>query len=135
MIDLKRLHKVHNNYPNTYRREGKSTYCFDSLLRCAQTGYYKSLCYVTNTYEASEYSLNDFMEFLYNAGEKYTVSSDGVVELYDTEITFLGKDSTRKDGFDGYIEDYFAEEKITPQYKLDEIEDWSRRQLTRSVYR
>ncbi len=107
-IDIKRLHKVHNRYPHTFRGRGKSTYCFDSLLRCAQTGYYKNLCYLTNTYKASEYALNDFMEFLEECNERYTVDSDGVVELYDTEITFRGRPHGELN-FDGYVRDYFGE--------------------------
>lgn len=105
-IDIKRLHKVHYNYPNTYRREGKSTYCYDSLLRCAQTGAYKHLCYVTNTYQAAEYSFNGFGEFLDSEGEMYNISNKGVIALRDTKITFVGKNDRTK-GFDGYIEDYY----------------------------
>lgn len=105
-IDIKRLHKVHYSYPNTYRREGKSTYCYDSLLRCAQTGAYKHLCYVTNTIKASEYSLNDFMEFLDGERENYKVDSKGIVTLYETEIIFTGKIGI-SEKFDGYIEDYY----------------------------
>jgi hypothetical protein len=120
---IKKLHVVHKYYPNVPRRFGKSTYCYDSLLRCAQTGAYKNLCYVTNTYKASEDSLNDFMEFLDDCGERYTVSSKGVIMLLDCIITFCGKDFKDR-GFDGFIEDYFEDDLS----ELGIISDWCKKQ-------
>ena len=125
-IDIKRLHKVHYSYPNTYRREGKSTYCYDSLLRCAQTGYYKNLCYLTNTYKASESSLNDFMEFLDNEKEEYKVDCKGLVTLYNTEINFLGR-LVRKEGFDGFIEDFY-EDVLYDLTELGLKDNWCKKQ-------
>lgn len=65
MINIKRLHEVHNYYPNVPRRLGKTTYCFDSLLRALQTGYYKKLCYVTNTSQDLLSKFRDFKYYLY----------------------------------------------------------------------
>jgi hypothetical protein len=62
---------------------------------------------ITNTVKASEYSLNDFMQFLDDNGEDYKVSSKGVITLYGAEITFRGKPD-KELRFDGYIEDYFG---------------------------
>lgn len=137
MTDIKRLHKVHKNYPNNYRREGKTTYCFDSLLRCAQTGYYKHLCYVTSTERASQQASKDFREFLIDNEQWFLMESkdltvNGCKIIFST---FAREDGGRLCRYDGYILDSFEEDRITPQWKLDEIEDWSRRQLTRLVYR
>ena len=88
MLDIKRLHKVHYKYPNNLQGEGKSTYGYDSLLRYAQTGYYKNLCYVKDNYKASQFALNDFMNFLTDQGERFTMSFKGTVELYGVHITF-----------------------------------------------
>lgn len=109
MIDIKRLHQIHFKHPSSInRREEKSTYCFDNLLRCSQTGYYKNLAYITNTYKASKYSLNDFMEYLQLEDEKFTVDYNGVIELNNTKITFKGVGREVSNiRFDGFIEDYF----------------------------
>lgn len=136
-IDIKRLHKVHNNYPNNYRREGKTTYCFDSLLRCAQTGYYRHLCYVTSTEGASQQASKDFREFLID-NEQWFLMESKDLHINGCKIifsTFAREDGGRLCRYDGYILDSFEEDRVTPQWKLDEIEDWSKRQLTRIIYR
>lgn len=129
---MKRLHKVHFSYPKTPRRMGKTTYCYDALLRSAQTEKYKNLSYVTSNIDQS---LNDFTEFLDSLGETYTITNAGVITLYNSNIIFSSPNSDLKGKFNGFIEDYPEEDIITPQWRLDEIEDWSKRQLTRSVYR
>ena len=129
---MKRLHKVHYSYPNTSRRIGKTTYCYDMLLRSAQTEKYKNLSYVTSSIDQS---FNDFTEFLDNLGETYTITNEGVVTLYNSNIIFSSPNSDLKGKIDGFIEDYPEEDTVAPQWRLDEIEDWSKRQLTRSVYK
>lgn len=120
-MDLKRLHKVHYKYPNTERREGKSTYCFDCLLRASRTNYYKNLCYITNTHKASENSLNDFILFLEEKGVIFNYTYQGIIYLNGVKITFMGRE-VRKIGFDGYFEDYFDEE-IPITYAKKTIDD------------
>ena len=109
MIDIKRLHEVHKVYPNTSRGMGKTTYCFDALLRAAQTGKYKNLAYTTNTMVAARNSMDKFREFLYELGENYMTTSANVVTVNNCEISFIGlKDAERKGArVDGFIEDYF----------------------------
>ena len=48
MINIKKLHLVHKYYPNVPRRFGKTTYCYDSLLRASETGTYKNIAYITS---------------------------------------------------------------------------------------
>lgn len=108
-LDIKRLHQVHYQYPINYRRQGKTTYCYDSLLRASQTGEYKQICYATNTLRAAKYSLNDFMQFLDDLGEHYLVDGQGTIILNNTEIRFISKDDALKGGYKSYVEDYFAE--------------------------
>lgn len=139
MVNIKRLHNVHKNYPNNYRREGKTTYCFDSLLRCSQTGFYKNLCYVTSTERATQETFKDFIVFLDENNELYDLKFEKkVIYLYGVRINF-STESREERGmlckYGGYVIDSFKEDIPTPQYKLDSIEDWSKRQLTRSVYR
>lgn len=108
--DIKRLHHVHNNYPNNKKGAGKTTYCLDSLLRAAQTGYYKNLCYVTNTERATETAFKEFLIFLDEQEELYILNENyRHIWLYGTRIDFSTK-TKRNIGFDGYILDYFAEE-------------------------
>ncbi len=109
MLDIKRLHQVHYQYPNTARGIGKSVYCYDSLLRASQTGTYKQICYATNTLKAAKYSLNDFMQFLDDLDETYLVNEKGIITLNNTEIRFISKDDALKGGYKSYVEDYFAE--------------------------
>lgn len=114
--EIKRLHKVHKNYPNNYRREGKTTYCFDSLLRCAQTGFYKHLCYVTSTEMATQEAFKDFIYFLDQNKELYTLNYDKkLLYLYAVRINFSTK-ARERDGmmcrYDGYILDYFDDDTI-----------------------
>lgn len=137
MINIERLHKVHKNYPNNYRREGKTIYCFDSLLRCAQTGYYKNLCYVTSTEKATQTASKDFREFLIE-NEQWFLMESKELTVNGCNIdfsTFARENEGRLCRYDGYILDSFEEDKVTSMWRLEEIEEWSKRQLTRSVYR
>jgi retron-type reverse transcriptase len=107
MINIKKLHLVHKYYPNVPRRFGKTTYCYDSLLRASQTEQYKNLCYITNTSCYARESLRDFIEFLDKEGEKYDVISINSVIVNNTEIVFKSRKEQQYFRFDGYIEDYF----------------------------
>lgn len=65
-LDLKRLHQVHFNYPNNRPGEGKTTYCFDQILRLIQLGGdIKCILYETNHRDIlNHYQMRRFLEFL-----------------------------------------------------------------------
>lgn len=88
MIDIKRLHKVHKMYPNVPSREGKTTFCFDMLLRSAKTGAYKELLYVTNTRRGAFISFDDFKFFLFLQKEKYYQTDQNKLNLNGCRIIF-----------------------------------------------
>lgn len=88
MIDIKRLHKVQKMYPNVPRGEGKTTFCFDMLLRSAQTGAYKELLYVTNTRRHAFTSFDDFKIFLFLQKEKYYQTDQNKLNLNGCRIIF-----------------------------------------------
>ncbi len=120
MLNIKRLHKVHKNYPYNSRREGKTTYCYDSLLRASQTNTYKNLAYLTNTAYVARESFRGFIKFLNSEGENYKTLDFRTILLNSSKITFLGISEFKFVHFDGIIEDYFIEYK----YKLNEIENY-----------
>lgn len=106
--DITKLHEIHQQYPNTPRRKGKTTYCFDSLLRASQTGYYKTLCYLTSNERATHQSFRQFIDFLEALGEIYRITDECKIVLNCCEITFksvIMKYETR--GYHGYVEDLF----------------------------
>jgi hypothetical protein len=107
MINIKKLHLVHKYYPNVPRRFGKTTYCYDSLLRASETEYYETICYLTNTASYARESFKDFTVFLNAVGESYQILDLRTLVLGDSKITFLGKAENKFVSFDGYIEDYF----------------------------
>ena len=123
MINIKKLHLVHKYYPNVPRRFGKTTYCYDSLLRASQTEQYKNLCYITNTSCYARESLRDFIEFLDKEGEKYDVISINSVIVNNTEIVFKSRKEQQYFRFDGYIEDYFQDGFRPNRVPRDE-RDW-----------
>lgn len=112
MIDIKRLHQVHKDYPNTLRKQGKTTYCYDSLLRASQTDYYKELAYITTTSSYTRESFTDFIEFLDKQGENYQVLDFRTVVVNYSKIAFLGKSENKFVRFDGIIEDYFPKKVL-----------------------
>jgi len=91
MINIKRLHEVHKDYPFNTRKQGKTTYCFDSLLRLAQTGEYKKLLYITNTRKSALNSFEDFKMFLYMLKEKFYQYDRNKLELNGCKIVFSEK--------------------------------------------
>ena len=108
MIDIKRLHKVHEVYPHVPRRLGKTTYCFDSLLRALQTGFYKKLCYITSGSDAATFNFKKF--------KNYLTSNDIVFDEYDTRklkvlnssvVFTVQGDWKITENSDGIIEDLF----------------------------
>jgi len=109
MIDIEKLHKVHNTYPNTPRRMGKTTYCYDSLLRASETGAYKNLAYITSKTDFARNSFKDFIKFLDSIGEEYQILDFRTVVLHCSKITFLSEAENKFVRFDGYIEDYFED--------------------------
>lgn len=63
-LDLKRLHKVHFHYPNNHPGEGKTTYCFDQILRLIQLGEgIEQIVYLTTTRKAAEMQRDSFLKF------------------------------------------------------------------------
>lgn len=109
-INLKRLHEVHKYYPNVPRRMGKTMYCFDALLRAAQTGQHKELAYITNTEKVARNQMTNFIDFLSDIEERYMTTSANKVFLisYNTEVNFIGTGNRmlRGKGIDS-ITDYY----------------------------
>lgn len=106
MIDLKRLHKVHDNFPNNTRKSGKTFYCFDQLLRTAQTGVIKKLLYVTNDERSLYNSLNDFLYFLTELGEEFQQGNKKfTVFINDCEIKFISLKDKKKYRHSNFILD------------------------------
>lgn len=87
-INIKRLHRVQKMYPNVPRGEGKTTFCFDMLLRSAQTGAYKELLYVTNIRAVAFDSFIDFQSFLELSGEKFYIADQNKLNLLGCRIIF-----------------------------------------------
>ena len=110
MKDLKRLHKVHYDYPHNSRRQGKTYYCFDQLLRVAQTGEIKEQVYITNTQSATVNGFKSFLRFLDDAEESFTYSLENLtVSLGECKIKFVslaGKERL-KGSRSTVVEDYF----------------------------
>jgi hypothetical protein len=107
MIDIKRLHQVHKDYPFNSWRQGKTTYCFDSLLRLAQTGAFKKIAYITNNTKTARCNRNEFLIFvLQNADLDLKRVSDKLfsVEICNCEVEFFG----REDFFRGVYKDVEA---------------------------
>lgn len=95
--DIKRLHKVHFDYPNTVRQQGKTFYCFDQLLRIAQTGEVKEQAYITNDEKAKKRAFRDFLEFMTKSGEEFKSSfEDSTVNICDCEIKFISLSNKKK---------------------------------------
>jgi hypothetical protein len=109
MINIKKLHLVHKYYPNVPRRFGKTTYCYDSLLRASETGTYKNIAYITSKTDFARDSFKDFIKFLDSIGEEYQILDFRTVVLNCSKITFLSEVENKFDIFDGYIEDYFED--------------------------
>lgn len=112
MLDVKRLHEVHYKYPNVPRGEGKTTYCFDSLLRLTQTGEFKKIAYITNDIKTARTNRIDFLEFVWtNANNDLKRVSDKLfsVELHNCEVAFFGREEyhNKRRDFEAIIEDYF----------------------------
>jgi hypothetical protein len=87
-IDIKRLHKVQKMYPNVPKGEGKTTFCFDMLLRSAQTCAYKELLYVTNTRVSALNAFTDFQWFLRLSRETFYLTDKNKLNLYGCRIIF-----------------------------------------------
>ena len=107
MINIKRLHEVHKYYPNVPRRLGKTTYCYDSLLRASETGAYKDIAYMTSKTDFARNSFKDFIKFLDSIGEEYQILDFRTVVLNYSKITFLSMSENEFVRFDGTIEDYY----------------------------
>lgn len=131
MINIEKLHQVHKMYPNTPRRFGKTTYCYDSLLRASETGAYRELAYITTTTDFARTSFNDFIEFLDKQGETYKVISHNVVVVNDIKINFIGKAENKNGLFDGYVEDYFEDRFRPSTNRLSPREERIRRKEVR----
>ncbi len=87
MTDIKRLHEVHYQYPNVARGRGKTRYCLDRLIRTAELGELKNICYIANTMQSSMNAFADFIKLLIN--EKIPFShKQGIVEIYGCTIRF-----------------------------------------------
>jgi hypothetical protein len=112
MTDLKRLHDVHYSYPYTVRRQGKTYYCFDKLLRVAQLGEVKEQVYVTNTQQATTMAHKDFIRFLFDADEGFSSDiRDLTVSIGDCKIKFIslaGKEKL-KGSYDAIVEDVYED--------------------------
>lgn len=106
-INIKRLHEVHKLYPNVPKRLGKTTYCYDSLLRASQTGEYDKLLYITNTRKRALTSFEDFKMFLYMLKEKFYQYDQNKLELNGCKIVFSEKwdNYLSETQSDGVIED------------------------------
>ena len=106
-LDIKRLHEVHKHYPHNSRGVGKTTYCYDSLLRATQTLEYDKLLYITNTRKSAFESFEKFKMFLNNLGEKFYQYDQNKLELNGCKIIFSEKwDSyLNPSQSDGVIED------------------------------
>lgn len=106
-INIKRLHEVHKLYPNVPKRLGKTTYCYDSLLRASQTGEYDKLLYITNTRKSALNSFEDFKMFLYMLKEKFYQYDQNKLELNGCKIIFSEKwdNYLSETQSDGVIED------------------------------
>lgn len=129
-VDIKRLHQVHKDYPNVSRRLGKTTYCYDSLLRASQTDAYKELAYLTTTASYARESFTDFIEFLDKQGENYQVLDFRTVVVNYSKITFLGKSEDKFFHFDGIIEDYFPK-KVMHDTTFEHFVEISRNKICR----
>lgn len=114
-LDIQRLHRVHAIYPYTPRRQGKTTYCLDSLLRASQTGAYKSLCYITNTMKSAQDSFYRFLEFLDSQNESYEVVCNFQVNVCGCTVNFKSNSTDKVGktvwnsisvGYGGYIGDF-----------------------------
>lgn len=130
MIEIKRLHEVHKLYPNIPRRLGKTTYCYDSLLRASQTDFYRELAYITTTSSYARESFTDFIKFLDKEEENYQVLDFRTVVVNHSKITFLGKSEHKFFHFDGYIEDYFPK-KIMHDTTFEHFVEISRNKICR----
>ena len=128
MINIEKLNVVHKYYPNTPRRFGKTTYCYDSLLRASETGAYRELAYITNTIDYARSSFNDFIEFLDKQGEHYKVISHNAVVVNEIKISFIGTAENKNKMFDGYFEDYFEDEFRPSSDRLSFKEEKIRRE-------
>lgn len=110
MINIKRLHEVHYLYPNVPRRFGKTTYCYDRLLRTAQLGTVEEQFYITNTQRDAHTAFKDFMHFLSDMEEKISYSlKDFTVFIGKCEIKFIslaGKERL-KGNYNYFTEDYY----------------------------
>lgn len=112
-VDIKRLHKVHKLYPNVPKGLGKTTYCYDSLLRIAQTGVFKKIAYITNNTKTARANRKDFLIFVFeNAEWDLKRVSDKLfsVEICNCEVAFFGKEDFYRGVYkdvEAIVEDYF----------------------------
>lgn len=105
-MDIKRLHQVHYSYPNNYRRQGKTTYCFDQLLRIAQLGDIKTQAFITNNVIEN---IRKFVYFLQKEKVEFTFNSkNNTVLIGECKILFLSLAGKKKlkDVECSIIEDY-----------------------------
>lgn len=107
MTDIKRLHEVHYQYPNVPRRGGKTRYCLDRLLRTAQLGELKNICYISNKMDSSMDAFANFVKLLIN--EKITFRhKQGIVWIDDCIIQFESLETIKnKPRFDSGVYDLY----------------------------
>lgn len=112
-VDIKRLHQVHKDFPNTLKRQGKTTYCYDSLLRIAQTGVFKKIAYITNDTKTARNNRKDFLTFVFENAEwglKRVSDKLFSVEVCNCEVAFFGKEDFYRGVYkdvEAIVEDYF----------------------------
>lgn len=104
-IDIKRLHEVHKDYPLNPRRQGKTIYCFDSILRATQTDSYETLAHLSSTMDKADYHFKEFQRFLDSQNEKFEVIKQHTIKLNGTIVRFISKDLKKNRGYYGYIND------------------------------
>jgi hypothetical protein len=108
MTDIKRLHEVHYQYPNVPRRGGKTTYCFDRLLRTAQLEELEHICYVSNTMQNSMNSKSMFIKYLEDNDIYIKRIVKNLITIYNCKITFESIETFKnKQYFDSVVYDLY----------------------------
>lgn len=110
MTYLNRLHEVHYSYPHTVRGGGKTYYCYDRLLRTAQTGEVNEQIYVSNKQRDTAKAHKDFIRFLFDVDESFSSDiRDLTVTIGECKIKFIslaGKERL-KESYKYFVEDLY----------------------------